>query len=130
MLDGDLEVLLAKGYREIDCLLYEAGLKFNFKKVKELLSQGANPYAHISGDFTSEEAAKRKTYDDVYSLYSDAYTHACDAGSLYGICYCWETGIQKKDIKVDDDLIRTLFQGAGCQWVVDIIREYTGDSDN
>jgi hypothetical protein len=121
MLDGSLESLLQKGYREIDCLAYEAGLKFNFDRLKELLDQGADPYAHISGDNPPEGAAQL-SHMDVNELYEDADNHVCDRGSFYYICDCWQDGIDGKETTVENELIRDLFLSAGCQLVVNIIK--------
>jgi hypothetical protein len=123
MLEGSLELLIQKGYREIDCLAYEAGMKFNFERLKELLNQGADPYVHISGDYIAEEAAKLGL-NDANVLYDDASDHICDIASHYSICDCWKEGMEGKETTIDNSLIRDLFRSAGCQLVVNIIRDY------
>lgn len=123
MLEGLLPELLEKGYREKDCLLYEAGLKFNFDKLTTLLDQGADPYVRISGLYTPQEAAQQISPDDTYSLYDDVYRHACDCADIYGVGNCWQDGMQGKETEIDNDLLREFFQGAGCQWVTNIILE-------
>jgi hypothetical protein len=121
MLDGSLDDLIKKGYREIDCRLYEAGLKFNFREVRQLLKQGANPYVHISGRYSSEEVDESEA-NDVYSLYDDALQYAYE-NEDYGIWDCWKAGINGTETLVEESLFGALFQGAGCQLVVNIIRK-------
>lgn len=127
LLDGELSDLVAMGYREIDCRLYAAGITFNFDRMIDLLNQGANPYAHISGDYTPDEAAQMEPYE-VNSLYDDAVNRVCDCCDFEGICACWKDGIDDKETKVSDDLLRSYFQAAGYQIVADIIRKYSSNS--
>ena len=122
MLDGSLEHLEKMGYRKIDCLLYEAGLKFNFKEFEQLLSLGANPYVKLSAEYTPEIASKLDIIAfDVYSTYENAQWHLSDCVDIYGIGKCWEDGQYRKETIVDQNLIRDLFLAAGCRLVCESI---------
>ncbi|MBD5238329.1 MAG: hypothetical protein HDS64_00955 [Bacteroidales bacterium] len=122
MLDGSLEHLEKMGYRKIDCLLYEAGLKFNFKEFERLLSLGANPYVKLSSEYTPDVASKLDIVEyDVHSLYEDADCHLSDCVDIYGIGKCWEDGQYGKETIVDQNIIRDLFLAAGCQLVCESI---------
>ena len=122
MLDGALEHLEKMGYRKIDCLLYEAGLKFNFKEFERLLSQGANPYIKLSGEYTPEVASKPDLIAfDVYCTHDDAKRHLYDCCDLYGIFDCWQDGQSGKETIVDQRLIGEFFLASGCQLLCESI---------
>ena len=122
MLDGSLEHLEKMGYRKIDCLLYEAGLKFIFKEFERLLSLGANPYVKISSDYTPDVVSKLEINEfDVYSLYEDAQCHLYDCCDIYGVGECWSDGQSGKETIVDQILIREFFLAAGCRLVCESI---------
>lgn len=123
MLNESLEKLMEMGYREIDCELYAAGMKFNFSELEKLLADGGNPYIKISAFNPPHLASKMNLQiDDVFSLYDEAYTHACDCGSIYGVCDCWRDGFYGKETHITQELLHELFQGAGFQLVVETIR--------
>lgn len=121
---GDiLPNLVEMGYREIDCLLYEAGMKFNFNRIIDLLSEGANPYVHISGDYSPETAAKLD-WQDVKCLYEDAERYMSDCIDMYGVAKCWIDGVNRKETK-DDNVLENIFEGAGMKMVYDICERYS-----
>ncbi|MDE6078014.1 MAG: hypothetical protein K2G29_09800 [Muribaculaceae bacterium] len=123
MLDASLDHIEKMGYRKIDCLLYEAGLKFHFKECEHLLAHGANPYVKLSSEYSPKVASKLDviTYD-VYSLFEGAECHLSDCVNIYGISECWEDGLSGKETIVDSNLIREFFLAAGCQILCEIIR--------
>ena len=122
MLDGSLEHLEKMGYRKIDCLLYEAGLKFNFKEFERLLALGADPYVKLSSEYTPEIASKLDIVAfDVYSTYEDAECHLYDCCDIYGIADCWKDGLSEKETIVDQNLVREFFLAAGCRLVCESI---------
>ncbi|MDE5888278.1 MAG: hypothetical protein K2H46_11920 [Muribaculaceae bacterium] len=123
MLDGTLDHIEKMGYRKIDCLLYEAGLKFNFKECERLLASGADPYVKLSAEYSPIIASKLDIIAyDVSSLYEDAECHLSDCVDIYGISECWEDGLSGKETIVDSNLIREFFLAAGCQLLCEIIR--------
>lgn len=123
MLDGSLDNLEKMGYRKIDCLLYEAGLKFNFNECERLLAHGADPYVKISVEYSPKVASNLDAIEyDVYSLYEDAECHLSDCIDIYGISDCWEDGLSGKETIVNSSLIRDFFLAAGCQILCEIIR--------
>lgn len=123
MLGGSLEHLEKMGYRKIDCLLYEAGLKFNFKECERLLAGGADAFVKLSAEYPPEVASNLDFFDyDVYSLYEDAERHGADCVDIYGIGNCWEDGVAGKETIVDSDLLREFFLAAGCKMLCEIIR--------
>ena len=125
MLDDSLENLKKKGYREIDCRLYEAGLKFNFHEFMRLLNEGGNPYARISALSSPEIAANMNpNMDDVYSLYDDVCRHACDSCDIYGIGDTWKDGFNCNETTVTQELLREFFQSAGFQLIINMVRSY------
>lgn len=125
MLDGTLEWFEAMGYRKIDCLVYEAGLKFDFKELDRLLEIGADPYIIISA-YNSPSIAQKMdlTLDDAYSLFFDAGRHYSDCISIYGIGKCWEEGMAGKETIISQSLVNEFFLGAGCKLVCEIIQKY------
>lgn len=125
MLDGSLEHLERMGYRKIDCLLYEAGLKFNFKEFERLLSLGADPYVKLSSEYTPDVASKLDIIAfDVYSTYEDAERHYYDCCDIYGIADCWKAGQSGKETIVDQTLVREFFLAAGCRLVCESIFKF------
>ena len=50
MLDGSLHELVSLGYREIDCKLYEAGMKLKYSEVKRIIAKRGKSRINISGD--------------------------------------------------------------------------------
>lgn len=115
------------GYREIDCLLYAAGLKFNFNEMDKLLAEGANPYIDISSTYPADIALEKDPsdlYNEAVCLFDDVSSITCDLESYYGICDCWKDGFYGKETIISSDLIREFFQGAGCQLVFDTIRKH------
>lgn len=123
MLDGSLVHFEKMGYRKIDCLLYEAGLKFYFKECERLLARGADPYVKLSAEYSPRVASKLDIIAyDVHSLYEDAECHLSDCVDIYGIGNCWEDGLSGKETLVDSGLIREFFLAAGCQLLCELIR--------
>lgn len=110
ILDGSLSQLISMGYREIDCLLYEAGMKLNYAKVKQLLEFGANPNAWISSDYFSEMANEADIYD-AYCLNVDIDTIISDAIDIDIYTY-WECGIRNELLPIRENVIYSLSQGA------------------
>lgn len=122
MLYGSLDHLEKMGYRKIDCLLYEAGLKFDFKECERLLACGADPYVKLSAEYSPRVASKLDiTAYDVYSLYEDAECHLSDCVNIYGIGNCWENGLSGKETIVDSNLIKEFFLAAGCKLLCELI---------
>ncbi|MDE7414485.1 MAG: hypothetical protein K2N05_11970 [Muribaculaceae bacterium] len=123
MLDGSLEHLEKTGYRKIDCLIYEAALKFNFKEFERLLDLGADPYVKLLSEYTPDVASKLDIIAfDVYSTYDDAQRHLYDCCDIYGIDECWKDGFSGKETIVDQYLVREFFLAAGCQILCETIR--------
>jgi hypothetical protein len=123
MLYGSLDELIEKGYRKIDCVLFAAGVKFKFRRMINLLTRGANPYVYISGDCISEEAL----YDsNAVSLYESIHLELmfCACNPADGLCSCWKDGFEGRETWVTRNLINSLFLGAGCQMVLNIIHRY------
>jgi hypothetical protein len=122
LFNDSLDVLLDKGYREIDCLLYEAGARFDFDRMIDLLNQGGNPLVHISGDYTPEEAAILGP-DQVNSLCVDAFLYASHFCSN-GIYKCWENGINDKETFISNKFLHNVFIATGYQLILNIINYY------
>jgi hypothetical protein len=123
MLKCNINELTKMGYREIDCLLYEAGLKFDFEKVRGLLEQDANPYVRISGHNAPQELSGL-SMKDADSLYHIARNGVCNSIRIYGVADCWKDGVEGRETLITSDLLRELFLGAGCQMVLNIIHKY------
>lgn len=122
MLDTSLDLLVKRGYREIDCRLYEAGMKFNFSELERLLSIGADPHAKLSAEYSSEIASEKVVIkDNVITLYDEVCIQVCDCYDLDGICSSWRDGFNGKETMISNDLLRALFAGAGFQIIIDII---------
>lgn len=124
MFKCSLNELAKMGYREIDCLLYEAGLKFDFERVKELLEQDANPYARISGNYSPQDASGLSV-KDADSLYHVVRNGVYNSIYVFGVADCWKDGIEGRETSITIDLLRELFFGAGCQMVLNAIHRYT-----
>lgn len=114
MLDGSLPHLLSLGYKEVDCKLYEAGMKLDYSEVERLLNIGANPNVWMSGDYNPEDAVKAGI-DYAYCLTDDINTIVCDAVDVYGIYSYWEKGVRNEKQSVDIENLNFLFQGAAYQ---------------
>ena len=126
MLDGSLSQLVSLGYREIDCLLYEAGMKLNYSEVERLLALGANPNVRISGNYSSEDVIKADLYD-VSCLNVDINTRVCDATDLYGVFTYWECGVKKEKQSIEAHDINEFFQGAAYSLMEMLISEKTAN---
>lgn len=111
MLDGSLQELISLGYRDIDCRLYEAGMKLNYDEVERLMSNGANPDVHISGGYSPEKAVEAALYD-VYCLSDDVTERVFNAVDLYGVYAYWKSGVRCETQTVDDRDLNAFFQGA------------------
>ena len=123
MLGGDIEKLKELGYREIDCYLFEAGMKLHFEDTLILLKKGGNPFACISADFSASEIYETEYYDGD-SLYEEAFSRVND------LCICdefnelWKNGVKKIDVKIKDTDICGLFMAAGYQLIVNMINKF------
>lgn len=124
MLNGSISKLVSLGYREIDCRLYEAGMKLNYSETERLLNQGANPTVYISGDYSPSEAEKIGC-SEASCLTTDVNTVVCDAIDLNGIESYWKTGVNKEEHTVLKNDIRTIFQAAAYRIMENIISEKT-----
>lgn len=126
LLHGTLDELVKKGYREIDCQLYVAGIQFDFDRVATLLSRGADPFVPIDGEFTPEEAEdKEGEIDGVESLESFASRHAWVSFSANGIDEHWENGVSGKECAIlDEYILSALFSIVGNKLVLDLIDKY------
>jgi hypothetical protein len=122
--NGYLNELIQMGYRAIDILLYEAGMKFNYSGMIELLEQGANPFVRISIDYTPQEASQLPM-KYVHSLYNEALCRRHNSVFLTDVIDYWKDGIDGNDTIIYDNVLDELFSGAGCQLVINIIRRKT-----
>lgn len=115
MLDGDIEKLRERGYREIDCYLYEAGMKLHYDRVVELLKQGANPYVSISADYIAGEAESHESclYEKIGIIIDDLF--------FDGVGHIIEKGVKKVD---DEELIHWVFQTAAYLIMLNIIDNF------
>lgn len=129
MLDGSLSQLISLGYLEIDCLLYEAGMKLNYSEVEHLLELGANPDIHISGDFSPAEIEK-VDINDTYCLRVDVNTRLSDAIDLDGIYTYWENGVRNETQSIGTNDIYSFFQGAAYRLMELLISEKNGKSNS
>lgn len=120
ILDGSLPQLMSLGYREIDCLLYEAGMKLDYAEVERLLELGANPNVRICGDYTVAQAAEAGIYE-VYCLGDDVNAKVGDAIGLYGVYVYWESGINGENRVMGKDDLYEFFQGAAYRMMEMII---------
>lgn len=127
MLDGSLHELVSLGYREIDCKLYEAGMKLKYSEVKELLRKGANPRINISGDYTASEAENIKC-EDFSCLTTDVHTVICDTVDLDGIYSYWEKGINREEQTFIAEDLRSFFQAAAYQIMKILISNNTSQT--
>ncbi len=109
MLDGDIEKLREQGYREIDCYLYEAGMKLHYDRVIELLERGADPYVSISADVIASEAESHLY--DTYRLYEKVGI-IIDDSFFYGVEPIIKKGVQKIDVEIHESIIQSVFQTA------------------
>ena len=122
MLDGDIEKLRERGYREIDCYLYEAGMKLHYDRVVELLEQGADPYVSISADYIAGEAESHP--DDTYCLWKDVCLRVENFVICNGVVCILEKGIEKIDADIHKRYICSVFQTAAYQIMGNIIDNF------
>jgi hypothetical protein len=122
--NGYLNELTQMGYRAIDILLYEAGMKFNYSRMIELLEQGANPFVRISIDYTPQEASQLEI-KNVCSLYIDVLRRRHNCVFLTDVINYWKDGLEGNDTMIYNNVLDELFSGAGCQLVINIIRQKT-----
>lgn len=130
MLDGSLSQLVSLGYREIDCLLYEAGMKLNYSEVERLLEIGANPDVHISGDFTPTQAKDEDLKYDVYCLTVDLNTCVCDSVELDGIYSYWGNGVRNEIQSIGENDIYSFCYGAAYRFMEILILKINKPNSN
>lgn len=122
MLHGDLETLKSKGYREIDCYLYEAGMKLHYEEVIKLLKQGADPYVFISADYLASEAEE---YDyDTCQLWNELFLRVEDLFLCEDYGYVLEEGTKKHDVEISMQQIYSVYQAAAYQLMMNLITEF------
>lgn len=123
MLDGDLETLIPNGYRDIDCYLYEAGMKLRYDKMDDLLLKGADPDVFISAYYPSYATDMLK--QEGKSLYEMAATLVYDVINIDRLGDVWESGMKGVDYEIEDRLIYSrLFYGAAYMIVLNRLHEF------
>ncbi|MDE7181051.1 MAG: hypothetical protein K2N88_07650 [Muribaculaceae bacterium] len=124
MIGASLDELIKLGFREIDCSLYEAGMKFNFGDVSLLLEAGAKPSAYLSPDCGPDDVdSALKSDEEVYCLNDEILTKFSDNIDIDGIAACWDAGIKGEKIKLSPQLIPAIYQAAGFQILMKMIRD-------
>lgn len=119
MLDGDLDKLKSQGYREIDCYLYEAGMKLHYDKVIKLLKQGADPYVSISADFSASETREHPAYQ----LWEELSMRVEDLFICDNFGYVLKEGVKKNDVEISTKQIHSVYQAAAYQLMLNLIAE-------
>jgi hypothetical protein len=114
-----LEQLIEWGAKKLDCDLYMAVERLDFKEAKRLLDLGANPDGNI-------KIIEMEDFDEIWSAgglayerWDDTYTLCTD---LLGI---WKQGYASIDIEVQErDIIQVLISAA-YKLMYDLLERYT-----
>ncbi len=121
--DDSLNGLIQKGYREIDCRLYLAGMSLDYEETERLLFQGGNPDKRILGYCSSLDANNMDSFD-IQCLSSDVVTRYTDAIDCYDLSKYWESGVKGQDMIVDTSQITNVLEGAAYILMARLIRKY------
>lgn len=119
-----LDDILQQGARKIDCDLYVAVEKLDFKEAEVLLEQGANPDVEIYiEDPTNQE------YPETVSPFYDAWMLWEDAYVCSFLHISWEKGVKKIDEEVYEDDFSRLIQSSTHKLMFELLEKYSNDQD-
>jgi hypothetical protein len=121
-LDCELDDLLKWGARKIDCDLFVAVQKLDFREVETLLKQGANPDAEI---YVEDPASNE--YPDTLSPFGHAAMLWCDAYNCQFLDVCWEHGIEKIEDEVNDADFIQLIMSSTHKLMYELMAKYSND---
>lgn len=119
MLDGELSQLTDLGYREIDCRLYEAGMKLDYDEAEKLLAMGANPNIFISSSLSPSEAEDNES--ETYCLSREVNSIVFDTVDIDNIDRYWIAGVKNEPQKVRLRDIEALFKGAAYRLMEELL---------
>lgn len=124
MLDGDIEKLKSQGYREVDCRLYEAGMKLHFDEMMDYLAKGGNPHAYISANYLAIDEESLKNNDCGWCLYEEALLRTEDLFICDDFGVIIGKGLQGIDVDISERDIRAVFMAASYQMVLNKIDDF------
>jgi hypothetical protein len=114
--------LLRWGARKIDCDLFVAVQKLDFKEAEALLKQGANPKAKI---YVEDPASNE--YPDTLSPLGHAEMLWYDAYDCQSLDVSWEHGIEMIDDEVSDADFMQLIISSTHKLMYELMAKYSND---
>lgn len=122
ILNGDIEELKSQDYREVDCLLYEAGMKLHFDEMMDYLEKGGDPHVYITADIHSSEVEALK-YNG-FSLYGESIMRIEDLFMCYSFRGVLKRALNKIDVELSLSQIHGVFWAAAYQIVLNKIDDF------
>lgn len=122
MLDSELSQLIDLGYREIDCRLYEAGMRLDYEEAEKLIEMGANPNIYISGELPPSKAEGNEY--EAYCLSCEVNSIVSDTLDFDAIDRYWIAGVKNESQNVRLRDIEALFKGAAYRLMEEVLSKY------
>lgn len=122
MLEGALSQLTDLGYQEIDCRLYEAGMKLDYDEAEKLIAMGANPDIFISSELSQSEAENNEY--EAYCLSCEVNSRVCDTLDFDEIDRYWISGVKNESQKLRLRDIEALFKGAAYRLMEEVLSKH------
>ena len=119
---------LYKNCREIDLLLYESAVKFDFERTEELLMQGANPLAYIYDEDQSTLPTDEKERENFLDIHGSQLLSLIEMEDSYLACqlqhYCLK---YVEDYNYNAKDIRDLFGFTAHELMFELLLKYIKD---